>query len=178
MAQYTLTSPECIYSLCRAVEYVVRGGIPGAFVECGVWKGGSAMAAALMQIRLGDTSRDLYMYDTYGTVFPELSAVDVTTNGLSPDDVYRDFVAQGWTQEHFFGPFDAVRALILSTGYPESKLHMIAGKVEDTIPGDAPEVIAVLRLDTDWYASTRHELAHLYPRLVSGGVLMVDDYGS
>jgi hypothetical protein len=53
----------------------------------------------------------------------------------------------------------------------------VKGKVEDTIPGHAPEQIAILRLDTDWYESTRHELEHLYPRLSSGGVLLLDDYG-
>jgi O-methyltransferase len=49
--------------------------------------------------------------------------------------------------------------------------------VEDTLPDQAPERIALLRLDTDWYASTKHELEQLYPRLAEGGVLIVDDYG-
>jgi len=54
---------------------------------------------------------------------------------------------------------------------------LVAGAVEDTLPDRAPMEIALLRLDTDWYASTKHELETLYPRLVSGGVLMLDDYG-
>ena len=54
---------------------------------------------------------------------------------------------------------------------------MVKGKVEDTLPGHAPDHIAVLRLDTDWYASTKHEMEHLYPRLARGGVLIIDDYG-
>jgi hypothetical protein len=62
-------------------------------------------------------------------------------------------------------------------GYPKEKLHYVQGKVEDTIPGAAPGQIALLRLDTDWYESTHHELIHLYPRLSAGGVLIVDDYG-
>jgi len=49
--------------------------------------------------------------------------------------------------------------------------------VEDTVPKEAPDQISILRLDTDWYESTRHELDHLYPRLSSGGVLLIDDYG-
>lgn len=56
-------------------------------------------------------------------------------------------------------------------------MHYIKGMVEDTVPVRAPETISILRLDTDWYASTRHELTHLYPRLSSGGVLIIDDYG-
>ena len=54
---------------------------------------------------------------------------------------------------------------------------MVPGLVEDTVPSQAPEVIALLRLDTDWYKSTWHELEHLYPRLSVGGVLIIDDYG-
>ena len=73
--------------------------------------------------------------------------------------------------------FDEVRRNLASTGYPSDRLHFIRGRVEDTIPASAPESIALLRLDTDWYESTRHELTHLYPRLVRGGVLIIDDYG-
>ena len=65
-----------------------------------------------------------------------------------------------------------------STGYDKSKIHLVKGKVEETIPKTLPERIALLRLDTDWYASTKHEMLHLFPRLVPGGVLILDDYGS
>jgi len=70
-----------------------------------------------------------------------------------------------------------VRRNMLGTRYPEKKIHLIKGKVEDTVPQHAPEKIALLRLDTDWYESTKHELVHLYPRLVPNGVLIIDDYG-
>ena len=70
-----------------------------------------------------------------------------------------------------------MRATVLSTGYPAERVHLVRGPVEETIPGAAPDALALLRLDTDWYASTRHELEHLYPRLATGGVLIVDDYG-
>jgi hypothetical protein len=58
-----------------------------------------------------------------------------------------------------------------------SHVRLVKGKVEDTVPKNAPEKIALLRLDTDWYESTRHELVHLFPRLLPGGVLIIDDYG-
>lgn len=64
-----------------------------------------------------------------------------------------------------------------STGYPAERIHFIKGPVEETIPGRLPNRIAILRLDTDWYESTKHELIHLYPLLVPGGVLIIDDYG-
>jgi hypothetical protein len=62
--------------------------------------------------------------------------------------------------------------------YPQDRFHLVEGPVEETIPEAAPETIALLRLDTDWYESTRHELIHLYPRLQPGGVLIIDDYGT
>ena len=70
-----------------------------------------------------------------------------------------------------------MRALLLNTGYPHDLLHFVRGPVEQTVPAQAPARLALLRLDTDWYESTRHELEHLFPRLAPGGVLMIDDYG-
>lgn len=64
-----------------------------------------------------------------------------------------------------------------STNYPAEMLVFIKGKVEDTIPKTMPKHIALLRLDTDWYESTKHELLHLYPLLSKSGVLIIDDYG-
>lgn len=66
---------------------------------------------------------------------------------------------------------------MLRTGYPAENLRLVKGRVEDTLQGTIPDQIALLRLDTDWYESTYHELVHLYPRLVQGGVLILDDYG-
>src|SRR5262249_51532930 len=74
-------------------------------------------------------------------------------------------------------PLEPVRAAMAGTGYPSEQVRLVPGRVEDTVPAAAPERIALLRLDTDWDASTRHELEPLYPRLVAGGVLIIDDYG-
>jgi hypothetical protein len=76
-----------------------------------------------------------------------------------------------------YAPMDDVQANLSSTGYPAERVHLVRGKVEDTVPGSAPAQIAVLRLDTDWYESTRHELEHLIGRLAPNGVLIIDDYG-
>jgi hypothetical protein len=87
--------------------------------------------------------------------------------------------SRAWAE--LFGPDvfneDGVRRTVLSTGYPEERVHIVRGPVEETIPERAPERLALMRLDTDWYESTRHELHHLYPRLLEGGVLIIDDYG-
>jgi hypothetical protein len=79
-----------------------------------------------------------------------------------------------WTR----APLEDVKTGVLSVGYPADRIHFVVGKVEDTLPSQAPEQVALLRLDTDWYESTKHELIHLYPRLAQGGVLIIDDYGS
>jgi O-methyltransferase len=85
--------------------------------------------------------------------------------------------AEGFGNYWCVAGLEDVKRNLYSTGYPKEKLHFIKGKVEDTVPGQAPENIAMLRLDTDWYESTAHELQHLYPRLAKNGVLIIDDYG-
>ena len=72
---------------------------------------------------------------------------------------------------------EVVKKNIFSIGYDPEKIHFVQGKVEDTIPATIPEKISLLRLDTDWYESTKHELEHLFPRLSKGGILILDDYG-
>ena len=67
--------------------------------------------------------------------------------------------------------------MLYETGYPEEKIHFVQGRVEETIPASAPDSISLLRLDTDWYESTKHELVHLFPRLSPSGVIIIDDYG-
>lgn len=173
---YTMTSPERVIGLCDAVRYVVANRIEGAIVECGVWRGGSSMAAALMLADLGVTERDLHLFDTFeGMSEPgehDRRASDAAAAAELLAATGRD--AKVWA----YSPLDEVRRNLASTGYPADRLHFVQGKVEDTIPANAPEAIALLRLDTDWYESTRHELEHLFPRLASGGVLIIDDYGA
>lgn len=173
---YTATPPERVLALCEAVRYVVSNGIPGDFVECGVWRGGSMMAAAYTLMECGDSSRHLYLYDTFeGVVAP--GPEDTELDGTPAEKIFlRDAYRRndsGWRAV----PEAEVRDALWSTGYPRHHVHLVKGRVEDTLPGEAPSRIAVLRLDTDWYVSTRHELTCLYPRLVPGGVVLVDDYG-
>ena len=176
--RYTMTTPRRIAALCDGVEHAVRSGVPGAVVECGVWKGGSMMAAALTLLRLGATDRDLYLFDTFqGMPPPTEEDVFSAYDGYNPMRHWRRRRrAEGVNRWHYV-PADEVRAAVLSTGYPADHVHLVEGRVEETLPAAAPAEIAVLRLDTDWYASTKHELEHLYPRLSPGGVLILDDYG-
>lgn len=170
---YTLTGPERVLALRDAVRYVCDAEIPGAIVECGVWRGGSMLTVALTLLDLGETSRDLYLFDTF-THMPDATERDRDIFGNRAIDLLPAARAASTLANT---PVDEVQRLILNTGYPAERVHMVPGMVEDTVPDLAPHQIALLRLDTDWYASTRHEMDHLYPRLSVGGVLIVDDYG-
>lgn len=170
---FTMTSPERIQALVSSVRYVVANRIPGALVECGVWRGGSAMAAALTLLAVGDLTRDLFLFDVFDSLLPVPTDRDRTVTG----DVALE---RGGQPQRYWShvTVEEVQSNIVSTGYPPERVHLVRGKVEETIPEQAPKTIALLRLDTDWYESTRHELHHLYPALSPQGVLIVDDYGS
>ena len=170
VAPFTMTSPQRVAALIKATRYVVQAGIGGDFVECGVWRGGSMMAVARTLLNLGVRDRMLYLYDTYEGM-PPPGAADVNLKGESAQSLLHHEIVKAYCS------FEEVKGAIESTGYPAQLIQMVRGKVEQTIPGILPERIALLRLDTDWYESTRHELLHLYPRLSMHGALIIDDYG-
>jgi hypothetical protein len=174
--QFTMTSIERMYALYEACRYIGRAGLEGDVVECGVWRGGSSMMAALTLSDAGDERR-LWLYDTFEGM-PPPSERDVDHTGASAaSTLEQDERVAGASNTWAWATIDDVQANMAATGYAPERLTYVQGKVEDTIPGKVPERIALLRLDTDWYDSTRHELEHLYPRLVPGGVLIIDDYG-
>jgi len=174
VAPFTMTSVERIVALIHATRYVVENGLKGDVVECGVWRGGSMMVVAHVLRQLGDTSRKLYLYDT----FAGMSAPgerDRQFDGASASQLL-DSTAKNTGIWCYAGKQEVITNL-RSTGYPDQNIVLIEGRVEETIPQTLPESICILRLDTDWYESTKHELSHLYPRLVTSGVLIIDDYG-
>lgn len=172
---YTMTSPERMFALWQAVRHVERRQVPGAFVECGVWRGGSSMlmAHALLQ-RQRDGARELWLYDTFSGM-PAPSAHDIDFTGRSAAEQLRagdrDDLALAYAS------LEEVRSNMARTGYRAERVRYVAGPVEETIPAQAPDAIALLRLDTDWESSTRHELDQLWPRVSVGGVIVIDDYG-
>lgn len=172
----TMTSPDRMYALYKAVRYVVEAGIPGDFVECGTWMGGSVMVMALTLGQCGVEDRIIRAYDTFEGM-PPPEAVDVDLWGATAADVLAGADASDPGSFWCRAGIDAVRSNLNQIGYPAGNLRLFKGLVEETIPAQAPDRIALLRLDTDWYSSTRHELEQLYPRLSPGGVLIVDDYG-
>jgi hypothetical protein len=171
-----MTSLERVNALIDAVQYVVKNDIKGAMVECGVWKGGSSMAMALTLMKLDAENREIYLYDT----FSGMSApgdIDVSNIGTKAHEQFSKSKISADASDWCLSPLEEVKENLLSTGYPKEKTHFINGMVEETIPAIIPEKIALLRLDTDWYESTKHELTHLSPLLQPNGVLIVDDYG-
>ncbi len=171
---YTMTSPERLAALVLAIRHIVRNQISGSIVECGVWKGGSMVAAARTLAHLDDRTRELYLFDTFEGM-PPPTEHDRSLDGRSAAEQLASDRPDGVIRA--IAHLDVVKAAMATTGYDPARIHYLKGKVEETIPGAAPDRIALLRLDTDWYESTRHELMHLYPRLVPGGVLIIDDFG-
>jgi O-methyltransferase len=175
-APYTMTSVERMYELYQAVRYVVAAGIDGDVVECGVWRGGSSMLAAATLAQQGDAARRVWLYDTFDGM-SEPSERDADHEGQRMTEVWDEHRDDERSPLLCFNSLEDVQANMASIGFPPERISLVEGKVEDTIPDEAPSRIALLRLDTDWFESTRHELVHLYPRLQPGGVLIVDDYG-
>ena len=169
----TMTSWTKLQALVLATRYIHEHEIPGDIVECGVWRGGSMQAVALTLQQLG-AQRHLHLFDTFEGM-PPPGEHDVRHDGEPAqallDDADRD--AAVWA----VADLPDVQRAMAEIAWPEDLVSYHEGLVEDTIPSRAPDQIALLRLDTDWYSSTRHELAHLYDRLAPGGVLIIDDFG-
>ncbi|OAI43293.1 hypothetical protein AYO41_02110 [Verrucomicrobia bacterium SCGC AG-212-E04] len=173
---FTMTSPERMYALVQAIDYITDNHLPGAIVECGVWRGGSMMLAALRLLERGDSSRDIFLFDTFEGM-PPPTTDDVRYDGEPAAQLLAQERRLEGSHLWAHSTLEEVHRNVLSTGYPMERVHFIRGRVEVTIPSSAPECIALLRLDTDWYESTAHELSHLFPRLGTRCPLIIDDYG-
>jgi O-methyltransferase len=174
---YTMTSVERMFAMHQAVRYLEEARIEGAIVECGVWRGGSIMIAIATLNLLKSCGREIFLFDTFeGLPKPDpILDVDIWDNKGHDGWILeaRNAEASNWA----YASLNDVRSNVLGLGYPEKLIHFVKGMVERTIPGQSPDKIALLRLDTDWHSSTKHVLENLFPALVPGGVLIMDDYG-
>lgn len=182
---YTLTSPERGYGLFQALNYLSKTQVPGDVVECGVYQGGSMLLAALTLLALiqdptkptmGSSSEtenptlpNLWLYDTYEGMTPPTQWDKIQSTGQLVQDRWQE----GWWK----APLEGVKQVMDRSGYPKEQLYFVQGDVVQTLQSQGPNQISLLRLDTDWYESTKVELEILYPRLSPGGVLIIDDYG-
>lgn len=173
VAPYTKTGPERMAAMIAAVRKVDADGIDGDIVECGVWKAGNIILARKLS-----PDRVCWLYDTFDGM-TEPTAEDVKRGGGKATDLWPVKTANG-TQSWGDVSVAAVKSGLRACGvYKANKCRFVVGDICETLreSENVPERIAVLRLDTDWYASTKVELEVLFPRLTSGGVLIVDDYG-
>ena len=174
---FTMTSVEKMYALYSAVDYILSRNIQGHFVECGVWRGGSSMLVARMLQLRGITDRKIYLFDTFEGM-SEPTQDDVDYKGNNASKLLKENEHNKEESVWCLASIEDVEKNIKLTEYSLENITFVKGKVEDTLPnytnlGD----IAILRLDTDWYESTKQELVYLYPQLVNNGVLIIDDYG-
>lgn len=175
-SRYSMSGRVRLWSLLQAVEHVARAGIDGDFVECGVWKGGNLVLCGLMAKKL-KLDKHIWGYDTFEGMSEPTAEDRRVGGGGTVFDQWRQRQKNGVT-DWCYSPFEEVEQNFrneVGTG----NLTLVKGKVEDTleVTANVPEKISILRLDTDWYESTKKELEVLYPRLQKGGVLIIDDYG-
>lgn len=169
---FTMTSFERINALYDALEYIRINNIQGDFVECGVWKGGNILGIALYLYYHNMTDRKIWLYDTFtGMTSPEQMDIDLEGNNAI-DILQRPHIM-------CYASLNEVKNNIMSVPFPQENINYIIGDIVQTLDNinNVPSNIALLRLDTDWYQSTKKELDILYPKLVQEGVLIVDDYG-
>lgn len=178
-SSYTMTSKERMYGLYQAVNYVTARGLHGDFVECGVWRGGSSILAALAFMQLG-VRRRFRLFDTFKGM-PPPTASDMDINGASAASLLKANIRKEEEEVTYdvrcVASLADVKANIIRSGCNMADFELIQGLVENTVTPEVCDTISILRLDTDWYESTLHELNILYPKLITGGVLIIDDYG-
>jgi O-methyltransferase len=167
---YTMTSSERINELFNSLEYIRHNKIDGDFVECGVWKGGNILGIMEYLYHHNMTDRNVWLYDTFqGMTEPE--EIDVDLREQKASDILQQVLC--------YSSINEVRKNLSFSNFPIKNVKFIIGDICETlnINSNIPTKISLLRLDTDWYKSTKKEMDVLYPILSNRGVLIVDDYG-
>ena len=174
---YTMTSVARLVNTLKSCRYVVENKIPGDFVECGVWRGGNSILAKRLFEQL-DSNKSVWMFDTFeGMTAPTEYDVETHTKnyaGKKFEDSQQD-THNDWC----YASLEDVKNNCLNSKLKLDGLNFVKGDVSKTlvIKENLPKEISILRLDTDWYESTKSELEVLYPILSVSGVLIIDDYG-
>lgn len=168
---YTMTGEARVIALYNILEKVHLQNIEGDIVEVGVWRGGNIRGAVGFFKSMGETRRSFWLYDTFSGMTPP-SDVDIDYCGATAESQMDKIKC--------LASIDDVKEVVLSVPHSGFSINFVEGDVRkvlldsDTI---LPEKIAVLRLDTDFYDSTKIELEVLWPLVSAGGFLIVDDYG-
>jgi O-methyltransferase len=173
----SMVSKERLWATLMACKHVIDHQIPGDFVECGVWRGGNSLIAAAL-FSLMNASRNVTLFDTFGGM---TAPTDYDKKTGSNSTVY-DIFKRSKKHDHStwcYASLEEVRSNLNKFGIDLGAVKFVQGDVSKTLNdvNNLPSEISVLRLDTDFYDSTKAELEILYPRLSIGGVLIIDDYG-
>jgi hypothetical protein len=169
----------------QSVNYIIQNNIEGVFVECGVYDGNFQEIWINTLKKNNNSIRDIYLYDTFtGLVEPgefDYTCKDTKLYNRTKDETHKEWTnkiistkVNGWC----YAPLEKVKQRLNLTGYPENNLHYVVGDVMETLKDKTtiPEKIAILRLDTDWYESSKYELEQMYDNVVTGGLIIFDDY--
>jgi O-methyltransferase len=175
--KFTMTSNLRIWALISTTRYIIENKVEGDIVECGVWRGGSAMAISRTLIEMGELKKIIYLYDTFSGMTEPTNHDVEEESGVAALDLLTQTAKADGNNIWCVASRDEVFMNMKNTGYPMENIKLIMGDVKTSLLQNFPEKISLLRLDTDWYESTKVELEVLYPRLVKGGVCIIDDYG-
>jgi O-methyltransferase len=167
-----------------AVNYILQNNIEGCIIECGV-ESGNFEHIWINELMKNNSVRDIYLFDTFGGLVEpteyDYTCKDAKLYQMNKDEVYstwKNHVINEKVNMWCYTPLGKVKQRLNSTGYPENNLHYVVGDVMETLKDKTtiPEKIAILRLDTDWYESSKYELEQMYDNVVRGGIIIFDDY--
>ena len=170
VSPYTMTSIERITALYYSLEYIRENNISGDIVECGVWRGGNIKGIIDYLHFHNMKDKEVWLFDTFeGMTAPDENDVDLNSN--KAEDIFDSVIC--------YASLDSVKEVLQQSQFPQNRIHYVVGDILETLKEEKniPKTISLLRLDTDWYQSTKIELEVLYPNLESFGVMIVDDYG-
>jgi len=176
--KFSMTSYARMYATLSATKYVIHNRIQGDFVECGVWRGGNSILMAMTLSQMNIKDRNIFLFDTFEGM-TEPSKYDKDNSGLSASSLLEKADKRNGENIWCIASIEDVKNNFACSDYPEVLIQLVQGDVGKTLQDEwsLPKKIALLRLDTDWYESTKIELEVLFPRLAKGGVCLIDDYG-
>ena len=172
----TMGIPVQQYSMWQASRYVVENDIEGEIAEFGVWRGGMSLISAMALTQTG-SQKEIYLFDTFmGMTQPTEFDYELLGGNTALKMLRNEKKMDGKINTWAYASLRDVQDGFKENSFPVERLHFVKGDVSDTVPMDLPERIALCRIDTDWYESTKHVISHAWPRLSDYGVLILDDY--
>lgn len=193
----SMTSADRINGLYAALEYIRQNNIDGDLVECGVWRGGNILGMLKYLEYHNNTKPNVWLYDTFNGMTVPDNNIDVTYNNETAIDILNgqcwEEIKQSLIEDDYpkekkiflleqvfaWTNLDQVKKTLSTANYPAEKIKFVIGDICQTLlqKENIPDKIALLRLDTDWYASTKIELEVLWDKLEVGAPCIIDDYG-